>query len=107
VGPELRVRRPGGEDRIDYREVIENFKCARLNALAAGPLERCCSGLDQTKRDAAAREIERESPKRDLTAAKLFLRWALSGVGGRRPRVINVDGHPAYARAIAEMKTVR
>jgi IS6 family transposase len=44
------------------------------------------------------------SPKRDLTAAKLFLRWALSGVGGRRPRVINVDGHPAYARAIAELK---
>ena len=44
------------------------------------------------------------SPKRDLTAAKLFLRLALSGVYGRRPRVINVDGHPAYARAIAELK---
>lgn len=44
------------------------------------------------------------SPKRDLTAARLFLRWALSGAGGRRPRVINVDGHPAYARAIAELK---
>ena len=44
------------------------------------------------------------SPKRDLTAAKLFLRLVLSGVRGRRPRVINVDGHPAYARAIAELK---
>ena len=33
------------------------------------------------------------SPKRDLTAAKLFLRLALSGTGGIRPRVINVDGH--------------
>src|SRR5207247_3708939 len=44
------------------------------------------------------------SPKRDLTAAKLFLRLALSGSGGIRPRVINVDGHPAYARAIAELK---
>ena len=43
------------------------------------------------------------SPKRDLTAAKLFLRLALSGTGGIRPRVINVDGHPAYARAIAEL----
>ncbi len=43
------------------------------------------------------------SPKRDLIAAKLFLRLALSG-GGPRPRVINVDGHPAYARAIAELK---
>jgi hypothetical protein len=30
-----------------------------------------------------------------LTAAKLFLRLALSGTGGIQPRVINVDGHPA------------
>jgi len=44
------------------------------------------------------------SPKRDLTAAKLFLRLALSGAGRHRPRVINVDGHPAYARAISELK---
>src|SRR5262249_50533662 len=41
------------------------------------------------------------SPKRDLIAAKLFLRLALSG-GGRSPRVINVDRHPAYA--IAELR---
>ena len=39
-----------------------------------------------------------------IVAAKLFLRLALSGAGGIRPRVINVDGHPAYARAIAELK---
>jgi transposase-like protein len=44
------------------------------------------------------------SPNRDLIAAKLFLRLALSGAGGVRPRVINVDGHPAYARAIVELK---
>ena len=44
------------------------------------------------------------SPKRDLTAAKLFLRLALSGTGGVRPRVINVDGHPAYAHAIDDLK---
>ena len=44
------------------------------------------------------------SPNRDLTAAKLFLRLALSGSGRGRPRVINVDRHPAYARAIAELK---
>jgi len=43
------------------------------------------------------------SPKRDLVAAKLFLRLALSA-GGPPPRVINVDGHPAYASAIAELK---
>jgi len=35
------------------------------------------------------------SPKRDLIAAKLFLRLALSGTSGIRPRVINVDGYPA------------
>jgi transposase-like protein len=44
------------------------------------------------------------SPKRDLTAARLFLRLALSGTDSTRPRVINVDGHPAYACAIAELK---
>ena len=43
------------------------------------------------------------SPKRDLIAAKLFLRLALSG-GGPPPRVINVDGHPAYASAITQLK---
>ena len=37
------------------------------------------------------------SPQRDLIAAKLFLRLALSG-GGVPPRVINVDGHPAYTQ---------
>ena len=43
------------------------------------------------------------SPNRDLIVAKLFLQLALSG-GGRPPRVINVDGHPAYPTAIAELK---
>ena len=43
------------------------------------------------------------SPNRDLTAAKHFLRLALSNAVPR-PRVINVDGHPAYARAISELK---
>ena len=43
------------------------------------------------------------SPNRDLIAAKGFLRLALSA-GPVRPRVINVDGHPAYASAISELK---
>jgi DDE domain len=43
------------------------------------------------------------SPKRDLIAAKLFLRLALSG-GGSPPLVINVDGHPAYPSAVTELK---
>ena len=54
--------------------------------------------------DSAGETIEfMLSPKRDLIAAKLFLRLALSGVG-RSPRVINVDGHPAYASAVIELK---
>jgi transposase-like protein len=54
--------------------------------------------------DSAGETIEfMLSPKRDLIAAKLFLRLALSG-GGLPPRVINVDGHPAYTRAISELK---
>ena len=36
-------------------------------------------------------------------AAKHFLQLALHRTG-RRPRVINVDGHPAYATAISELK---
>ena len=54
--------------------------------------------------DSAGETIEfMLSPKRDLIAAKLFLRLALSA-GGPPPRVINVDGHPAYATAVAELK---
>jgi transposase, IS6 family len=41
--------------------------------------------------------------KRNLIAAKLFLRLALSA-GGPPPRVINVDRHRAYASAIAELQ---
>jgi transposase-like protein len=44
------------------------------------------------------------SPNRDLTAAKHFLQRALWRTKEARPRVITVDGHPAYARAIAELK---
>ena len=54
--------------------------------------------------DSAGETIEfMLSPKRDLIAAKLFLRLALSGEGPS-PRVIDVDGHLAYASAIAELK---
>jgi len=47
------------------------------------------------------------SPNRDLMAAKLFLRLALSGGNEMGPRVVNVDGHPAYARAIRRIEAVR
>src|SRR3954468_22462490 len=42
------------------------------------------------------------SPNRDRVAAKGFLQLALSG--RNRPRVINVDGHPAYPGVIDELK---
>src|SRR5215469_8995185 len=44
------------------------------------------------------------SPKRDRTAAKTFLQLALLQAGAYRPRVINVDGHPAYPGAIEQLK---
>src|SRR5438270_10490309 len=44
------------------------------------------------------------SPKRDVVAAKQFLQMALWRSGHVRPRVINVDGHPAYPQAIADLK---
>jgi len=54
--------------------------------------------------DSAGQTIEfMLSPKRELIAAKLFLRLALSG-GGPSPRGINVDGHPAYASGITELQ---
>jgi transposase-like protein len=43
-------------------------------------------------------------PKRDLRAAKLFFRLALSRSSGDRTRVVNLDGHPAYASAVVELK---
>ena len=45
------------------------------------------------------------SPNRDLTAARHFLQLALWRTKEVWPRVINVDGHPAYARAIAELRS--
>ena len=54
--------------------------------------------------DSAGETIEfMLSPKRDLIAATLFL-WLALLAGGPPPRVINVDGHPVYARAITELK---
>ena len=44
------------------------------------------------------------SPHRDRTAAKHFLQLALWRVGHLGPRVINVDGHPAYPAVIVELK---
>jgi IS6 family transposase len=44
------------------------------------------------------------SPHPDLIAAKHFLQLALCRTKPIRSRVINVDGHPAYTRAITELK---
>jgi transposase, IS6 family len=44
------------------------------------------------------------SPKRDVAAAKHFFQKALRSPNHPRPRVVNVDGNPAYPRAIDELK---
>jgi transposase, IS6 family len=44
------------------------------------------------------------SPKRDAAAAKRFFQKALRSANHPRPRVVNVDGNPAYPSAIAELK---
>jgi len=62
--PELRVRRAGGENRVDYAERVEDLERARLDAFAARPLEGRLGGFNQTKRDPAAREIERQRQAR-------------------------------------------
>jgi transposase, IS6 family len=55
--------------------------------------------------DSAGNTIDfRLSLKRDYTAAKTFLRLAPRRADQIRPRVINVDGHPAYPRVINELK---
>jgi IS6 family transposase len=47
------------------------------------------------------------SPKRDAAAAKRFFQKALRSPNHPRPRVVNVDGNPAYPRAIDELKGSR
>ena len=47
------------------------------------------------------------SPKRDAGAAKRFFQKALLTPNHPRPRVINVDGNPAYPMAILELKRTR
>jgi transposase, IS6 family len=47
------------------------------------------------------------SPKRDAAAAKRFFQKALRSSSHPRPRVINVDGNPAYQKVIHELKQTR
>lgn len=47
------------------------------------------------------------SPKRDAAAAKRFFQKALRSLNHPRPRVVNVDGNPAYPRAIDDLKRSR
>ena len=44
------------------------------------------------------------SPYRDFVAARAFLQLAVAQAGRIQPRVINVDGHPAYRAAIEDLK---
>jgi len=83
------LRRPNGSWRIDETYVRVAGSWAYLYRAV----------------DSAGETIEfMLPPNRDLIAAKLFLRLALSATNGVRPRVINVDGHPAYASTVEELK---
>ena len=44
------------------------------------------------------------SPYRDAVAAEAFLQLAIAQAGHIQPRVINVDGHPAYPAAVAGLQ---
>jgi transposase-like protein len=44
------------------------------------------------------------SPYRDAVAAKGSFQLAIAQAGHIQPRVINVDGHRAYAAAVADLK---
>ena len=47
------------------------------------------------------------SPKRDAAAAKRFFQKALRSLNHPRPRVVNVDGNPAYPKVIDDLKRSR
>ena len=83
--------------RRETRRSNRSWRVDETYAKGAGSWTYLCRAVDS-----AGETIEfMLSPKRDLMAATLFLRLALTG-GGPPPRVINVDGHPAYASAVAE-----
>jgi transposase-like protein len=44
------------------------------------------------------------SPYRDAVAVKAFLQLAIAQAGHIQPRVINVDGHPTYPAAVADLQ---
>jgi transposase, IS6 family len=83
------LRRPGGSWRVDETYARVNGRWTYLYRAV----------------DSAGDTIDfLLSPKRDAVAAKLFLQLALRSGARIRPRVINVDGHQAYAQAITELK---
>src|SRR5215813_6174193 len=57
MGLEFRVKRTSRENCVDDAEIIQDFEGARLKALAARPREGRGGGLNQTKGDLAAGEI--------------------------------------------------
>ena len=83
------LRRPGGSWRVDETYVRVGGRWAYLYRAIDSQGDTIDFML---------------SPKRDLVAARQFLRLASWRVGEGRPRVIYVDGHPAYASAIADLK---
>ena len=86
------MRRPGRSWRVDETYVRVAGQWNYLAIYTERSIRR------------AARLTFRFRRNRDLTAAKSFLQLALWGADGCWPRVINVDGHPAYPMAMEELK---
>jgi len=85
--------------RREMRRPNRSWRVDETYIRVAGSWTYLCRAIDS-----AGNTIEfLLSPNRDLTGARGLLQLALSGAPVR-PRVINVDGHPAYATAIAELK---
>jgi IS6 family transposase len=86
--------------RLEMRRPNRSWRVAKTYVRVAGTSTYLYRAIDS-----AGNTIDfLLSPKRDLTAAKAFLQSAALQVYARRPRVINVDGHPAYPGAIEGLK---
>ena len=86
--------------RSELRHTDRSWRCDETYVRVAGKWTYLYRAVDS----AGATIDFLLSAKRDADAAKRFLQKALRSPGHPRPRVINVDGNPAYPTAIAELK---
>jgi transposase, IS6 family len=86
--------------RSEMRQLNRSWRCDETYIRVAGQWTYLYRAVDST-----GQTIDfLLSPKRDLIAAKAFLQMAIVQAGRLRPRVINVDGRPAYPAAVEQLK---